>query len=80
MAALPHLAIAPLRGKIYASICLRQQPFIAPSLPSNAPVLPKRIAKCLYFVEAAKVRFVIDFLLMRKRGCASLPDIWPAQV
>jgi hypothetical protein len=33
-------------------VSLHQQPFIAPSLPSNAPVLPKRIAKCLYFVGA----------------------------
>jgi hypothetical protein len=49
--------LPPLRGKIYASICLRQQPFIAPSLPSNAPVLPKRIAKRLYFVEAGEGAF-----------------------
>jgi hypothetical protein len=53
----PTSLLPPLRGKIYASICLRQQPFIAPSLPSNAPVLPKRIAKCLYFVEAGEGAF-----------------------
>jgi hypothetical protein len=80
MAVLPHLAIAPVRGKIYASIFPATTLYCAVVAFQRARACLNELQNACILSRPSKMRFVIDFLPMRKLGSASLPEIWPAQV
>jgi hypothetical protein len=79
MAAFPT-SLLPLLRKIYASISAATTLYCAVVAFKCARVCLSELQNACILSRPAKMRFVIDFLPMRKLGSASLRGIWPAQV